>query len=77
MREGSMKEDFPILKNGLIYLDNSATAQKPTKVIEAVKEYYENDNANVHRGIYRLAQKSTMLYEKAHEGCCEIHRRRI
>ncbi len=61
------KDDFPILKNGLIYLDNSATTQKPRKVIEAVKEYYENDNANVHRGIYKLAQKSTVLYEKAHE----------
>ncbi len=62
-----MKKDFPLLKNGLIYLDNSATTQKPVKVIEAVKEYYENDNANVHRGIYKLAQKSTLLYEKAHE----------
>ncbi|MEK6863311.1 MAG: Fe-S cluster assembly sulfur transfer protein SufU [Nanoarchaeota archaeon] len=72
MRQGSMKEDFPILKNGLIYLDNSATAQKPTKVIEAVKEYYENDNANVHRGIYKLAQKSTLLYEKAHEAAAKF-----
>ena len=67
MRGDSMIKDFPILNNGLIYLDNSSTTQKPAKVIEAVKEYYENDNANVHRGIYRLAQKSTMLYEKAHE----------
>lgn len=63
----NIKEDFPILKNGLIYLDTSATAQKPAKVIETVKGYYENDNANVHRGIYKLAQKSTVLYEKAHE----------
>lgn len=62
-----IKGDFPILKNGLIFLDNSATTQKPTKVIKAVKEYYEQDNANVHRGIYKLAQKSTVLYEKAHE----------
>lgn len=62
-----MRKDFPLLKNGLIYLDSAATSQKPVKVIEAVKEYYENDNANVHRGIYKLAQKSTMLYEKAHE----------
>ena len=63
----NIKEDFPILKNGLIFLDNSATTQKPTKVIEAVQKYYEQDNANVHRGIYRLAQKATVLYEKAHE----------
>ncbi|MDO8511581.1 MAG: SUF system NifU family Fe-S cluster assembly protein [Nanoarchaeota archaeon] len=61
------KEDFPILKNGLIYLDNSSTSQKPAKVILAIKEYYEQDNANVHRGIYKLAQKATVLYEKAHE----------
>ncbi|MEK6900451.1 MAG: SufS family cysteine desulfurase, partial [Nanoarchaeota archaeon] len=62
-----MRADFPILKNGLVYLDSSATAQKPIEVIEAVKGYYENDNANVHRGIYKLAQKSTVEYEKAHE----------
>ena len=63
----TVKTDFPILKNGLIYLDNSSTSQKPAKVIETVKEYYEQDNANVHRGIYRLAQKATLQYEKAHE----------
>ncbi|MEK6939611.1 MAG: cysteine desulfurase, partial [Nanoarchaeota archaeon] len=63
----NIKNDFPILKNGLIYLDNSSTTQKPVKVIEAIKNYYEQDNANVHRGIYKLAQKSTILYEKAHE----------
>lgn len=63
----NIKEDFPILKNGLVYLDNSSTTQKPRKVIEAVKEYYEQDNANVHRGIYKLAQKATVQYEKAHE----------
>lgn len=63
----NIKDNFPILKSGMIYLDNSATTQKPTKVIEAVKEYYEQENANVHRGIYRLAQKATVLYEKAHE----------
>src|SRR3990167_7413767 len=63
----STKQDFPILNNGLIYLDSSATTQKPKKVIEAVQKYYEEDNANVHRGIYKLAQKATVLYEKAHE----------
>lgn len=67
-----MNKEFPILNvetNGkrLIYLDSAATSQKPQKVIESVKEYYEQDNANVHRGIYQLAQKSTVLYEKAHE----------
>ncbi len=67
MIANNIKENFPILKNGLVYLDNSATTQKPAKVIQAIKEYYENDNANVHRGIYKLAQKATVLYEKAHE----------
>ena len=67
-----MNKDFPILKaeaNGkrLIYLDSAATSQKPAKVIDTLKEYYEQDNANVHRGIYKLAQKSTVIYEKAHE----------
>lgn len=61
------KQDFPILNKGLIFLDSSSTTQKPQKVIEAVKAYYEQDNANIHRGIYRLAQKATILYEKAHE----------
>ena len=72
MMNNFMIKDFPLLKNGLIYLDNSATTQKPTKVIEAVKKYYENDNANAHRGIYRLAQKSTVLYEKAHEAVAQF-----
>ncbi len=63
-------EDFPILqedKKGrrIIYLDSAATSQKPIQVIEAVKEYYENDNANVHRGIHRLSVKATLAYEGA------------
>ena len=62
------KDDFPILLNtGMIYLDNSATSQKPQQVIEAITHFYENSNANVHRGIYRLSQQATVLYEKAHE----------
>ncbi len=72
-----INKDFPILNiegNGkrLIYLDSAATSQKPAKVIEAVKGYYEHDNANVHRGIYKLAQKSTVLYEKAHEAVAQF-----
>ncbi len=62
-----MKQDFPILKNGLVYLDSSATSQKPTVVIDAIKKYYEEGNANVHRGVYALSEKSTQLFEKAHE----------
>ena len=62
----NLKSDFPILKN-ITYLDNSSTTQKPTQVIEAIKKYYEEDNANVHRGVYNLSLKATMAYERAHE----------
>ncbi len=66
------KEDFPILNqkiNGrqLIYLDNSATTQKPKQVIEAMNRYYEQYNANVHRGIHQLSLRATVAYEHAHE----------
>lgn len=67
-----IREDFPILKrkiNGkqLIYFDNAATSQKPKQVIEAIKKFYENTNANVHRAIHTLSQEASELYEKAHE----------
>lgn len=64
------KPDFPILKqevNGsrLVYLDNAATSQKPQFVIDAIREYYEGYNANVHRGIHFLSAKATDQYELA------------
>ncbi len=64
--------DFPLLQKmagtrKICYLDNSATTQKPQSVIDAIVHFYECDNANVHRGIYRLAERATMAYEKAHE----------
>lgn len=67
-----IREDFPILKrkiNGqpLIYFDNAATSQKPKQVIEAIKNYYENHNANVHRAVHTLSQEASELYESAHE----------
>ncbi|MBI2142624.1 aminotransferase class V-fold PLP-dependent enzyme, partial [Candidatus Woesearchaeota archaeon] len=67
----SLRVDFPILSrkiNGkpLIYLDNAATTQKPRQVIGAVSDYYENYNANVHRGIHRLSEEATEAYEAAH-----------
>jgi cysteine desulfurase/selenocysteine lyase len=66
-----IREDFPILKreiNGypLIYFDNAATTQKPIQVINAIKEYYEKYNANIHRAVHTLSQESTRLYEEAH-----------
>jgi len=67
-----VREDFPILKrkinnHPLIYFDNAATSQKPRQVIQAIKEYYEQHNANVHRAVHTLSLEATELYEEAHE----------
>jgi len=67
-----IREDFPILKrkinnHPLIYFDNAATSQKPRQVIEAIKNFYENHNANVHRAVHTLSQEASELYENAHE----------
>jgi cysteine desulfurase/selenocysteine lyase len=66
----AIREDFPILKRmvrdkPLIYLDNAATSQKPRQVIQALVDYYEQSNANIHRGIHTLAEEATELYESA------------
>src|SRR3989344_364664 len=63
------KEDFPIFRNNpeLVYLDNSATTQKPAVVIKAISDYYEKYNSNVHRGIHKLSQQATMAYEDARQ----------
>ena len=68
----AVREQFPILDqkvNGhqLVYLDSSATTQKPIAVIEAVESYYRNDNSNVHRGVHTLGSRATDLYEGARE----------
>lgn len=68
----AIREQFPILHqevNGhpLVYLDNAATSQKPRRVIDAVKSYYEWDNANVHRGVHTLGSRATDAYEGARE----------
>ncbi|MEO6904096.1 MAG: cysteine desulfurase [Bacteroidia bacterium] len=65
-----IRMDFPILSrkvNGkpLIYLDNGATAQKPTKVIDAINTFYTHQNANIHRGVHTLSQELTTAYENA------------
>ena len=62
------KEDFPILGNrNISYLDSGATSQKPKEVIEAIKHYYENNNANPHRGAYSLSIDATSEYENARD----------
>ena len=67
-----IREDFPILKrhvNGkpLIYFDNAATSQKPESVIETTDRYYREYNANIHRGIHKLAEEATLAHEEARE----------
>lgn len=68
------KKDFPIFVNnpGLIYLDTASSAQKPQVVIDAVSHFYENDYANIHRGIYSLSEKSTELFESARKKVAEF-----
>jgi cysteine desulfurase/selenocysteine lyase len=66
----AIREDFPILQqsmNGkpLVYLDSAATSQKPEAVIRAMDEYYRKFNANIHRGVYYLAEEATARYEGA------------
>jgi cysteine desulfurase/selenocysteine lyase len=66
----ALRRDFPILDQQvhgqpLIYFDNAATSQKPRVVIEALRRYYERDNANVHRGIHELSNRATAAYEAA------------
>jgi len=65
-----IREDFPILKQKmhgkpLVYLDNAATSQKPQAVIDALLHYYTQYNANIHRGVYLLSERSTQAYEDA------------
>lgn len=72
-----IREDFLILKrkiNGkpLVYLDNAATAQKPRQVIGAIVDYYEQHNANVHRGIHSLGDEATRLYAEARQVVAEF-----
>ncbi len=60
----NIKQDFPLLQNqNIAYLDSGATTQKPKQVIEKIKEFYENYNANPHRGAYTLSMKATEVYE--------------
>jgi cysteine desulfurase/selenocysteine lyase len=65
-----VRADFPILStlaNGkpLVYLDNGATTQKPLAVVERLERYYQEENANIHRGVYHLSQLATGEYESA------------
>ena len=69
----NLRKDFPILKRTvrdnkpLVYLDNASTTQKPNQVIDAITDYYQNHNANIHRAVYALAEESTEAYESARD----------
>ncbi len=69
----NIRKDFPILKRTvrdnkpLVYLDNASTTQKPNQVIDAITDYYQNHNANIHRAVYALAEESTEAYENARD----------
>ena len=72
----ALREDFPILReqahgHPLIYFDSAATSQKPRAVIEALRHYYEHENANVHRGLHLLSSRATEAYEKARRRVAE------
>jgi len=67
-----IRRDFPILDRRigdrrLVYLDNAATSQKPRRVLYALDEFYELHNANIHRGVHRLAEEATAAYEEARQ----------
>src|SRR6185312_7810965 len=67
-----LRQDFPILQQEvygkpLVYLDNAATSQKPLAVINAIKNYYSHDNANVHRAVHALSERTTQQFEQTRE----------
>ena len=72
----AIRDDFPILRerahgHPLIYFDSAATSQKPRAVIEALRNFYEHDNANVHRGLHTLSSRATEAYESARRRVAE------
>ncbi len=67
-----MKEDFPLLKSNVVYLDSAATSQKPSCVIDSISNYYKSINANPHRGAYNLSVQATSAYDNAHEAVKEF-----
>lgn len=77
----ALRQDFPVLDQQvhgqpLVYFDNAATSQKPRQVVQALVNYYERDNANVHRGIHELSMRATNHFEAARERAAKfIHAR--
>lgn len=65
--ENLLRNDFPLFKRNpkLVYLDSASTSQKPQCVIDAISNFYETSNANAHRGVYKLSEKASELFEEA------------
>ena len=74
-----IRRDFPILRRKvgdnktLVYLDNAATTQKPSSVINAIHDYYSNYNANIHRTVHQLGEEATIAYELNTRKGCQIY----
>jgi cysteine desulfurase/selenocysteine lyase len=68
-----LRKDFPVLNRRvrddkkLVYLDNAATTQKPNQVIDAISDYYQNHNSNIHRAVHALAEESTEAFEETRD----------
>src|SRR5699024_8364091 len=65
-----IRADFPILSRKVnghpwVYFDNAATSQTPKQVIDAITNYYEHHNSNIHRGVHKVSQEATDLFEEA------------
>ena len=77
MKQFNYKKDFPILSRKvhglpLVYLDSTATSQKPKSVIAAIANYYKKSNANVHRGVHTLGDEATLAYHQARENVADF-----
>ncbi len=70
----SLKSHFPIFSHRpeLVYLDSAATSQKPQSVIQTITNFYEKENANIHRGLYELSVKATQRYEEVRKKVCSL-----
>ena len=74
----TIRQEFPVLQREtspgipLVYLDSAATSQKPRRVIEAMSQFYELHNANIHRGVHRLAEEATAAFEAARQRVAEF-----
>lgn len=72
-----IKKDFPIFNrkfnsHDIVYLDNAATTQKPIQVIEAISDFYRNHTSNVHRGIHRLSEEATVMFDSSRKNIAEF-----